>query len=126
MNSAILYGTLIETPQLRYTSDQKPVCSSYIQFTEHTKDAAKSTLKTTAFGKVADVLHSVPQGATVILEGSLRMNKTSTSEGNRTFPEFTISRIEVISGQLKVASVSSKTVETEATEVNDEDDCPFD
>jgi single-stranded DNA-binding protein len=130
MNSAILYGTLIETPQLRYTSDQKPVCSSYIQFTERTKDAAKSTLKATAFGKVADALHSVPQGATVILEGSLRMNKVSTDQGNRTVPEFSISRLEVINSQPKVPLVSQKTVDVDVseldTEIDDEDDpCPI-
>ncbi len=122
MNSATLYGTLIQTPELRYTSDQKPVCTTYVQFTERTKEAAKATIKAVAFGKVADALHRLPQSATVILEGSVRMNKIQTAEGNRTVPEFTISRIETLAAAPAISSNRAQTVETTATAVNDESD----
>jgi molybdopterin/thiamine biosynthesis adenylyltransferase len=54
------------------------------------------------------------------------MNKVSTDQGNRTVPEFTISRIEQINSQPKVATVSQKTIEADVSEVDEDDDCPFD
>jgi single-stranded DNA-binding protein len=126
MNSATLYGTLIQQPELRYTSsDQKPICTTYVQFVERTKEAANATLKAVAFGKVADALHSIPCGAKVVMEGALRMNKMSTPEGNRTVPEFIINRLEPFNSQPQITSVSQKTVEVEASEVEEDDDIPY-
>jgi single-stranded DNA-binding protein len=112
MNSATFFATITQKPELRYTSDQKPICSTYIEFTERTKDAAQATLKATQ----------------VLIDGSLRMNKMSTPEGNRTVPEVNISRIEAIGAVVtKVASVSEgqKTLDAEVQQMDDEDDFPF-
>jgi|GEM_PF-7009183 len=125
MNSATLYGTLIQQPELRYTSsDQKPICTTCVQFVERTKEAANATIKAVAFGKVADALHGIPQGAMVVMEGSLRMNKVATDAGNRTVPEFTINRLESFGSPTKAPNISQETVETEASEIDD-DDFPF-
>jgi single-stranded DNA-binding protein len=129
MNNFVFSGTLLRKPELRYTSNnQTPVCSSLLEFTERTKDATKSELKVVAWGKSADALHGLQEGAQVILEGNLAMNTVESPEGfKRKVAELNVSRIEEINpSQPKVASVSQKTVETEATEVDDEDDCPFD
>jgi single-stranded DNA-binding protein len=123
MNNFILSCTLVQQPELRYTSEQKPVCSSLVEFTEVSKDATKSIVRVVAWGQVADALRSLPVGTSVIAEGSLRMNKVETPEGRkRTVPEFNISRLEAIN--------PSRAVDTEVTEVGndtplDDDGFPF-
>jgi len=128
MNNFVFSGILLRKPELRYTSNnQTPVCSSLLEFTERTKDATKSQLALVAWGKSADALHGLQEGAQVILEGNVAINIVESPEGfKRKVAELNVSHIEQINSQPKVASVSQKTVEADVSEADDDDDCPFD
>ena len=115
MNNAIIFGTITKNPELRYTNDQTPVCSSYIEFTERTKEASPALMKTVAWGRTADTLKECVTGAQVIVEGSIRLNVVENESGIKTkVPEFNISRMQVVS----LGSQSG-------TDTPDDDDCPF-
>ena len=122
MNNFTFSGILTQKPELRYTSiDQTPVCTSYTEFVERTKDQGKATIKVVAWGKQTDAFHSLQEGTQVLLEGSLRMNKVATDAGSRTVPELNIGRFEIIGNQAKVTKADQKTVDAEATEFEDEE-----
>lgn len=121
MNFATLSGMLVQDPELRYTSsDQTPVSSTLLEFTERTKDEAKSVIKVIAYGKSADALQKFRSGMQVALEGSIRMNKIERPDGiKETRPEFYMNRVESFGAPVAQANTSK-------AEDSDDDDCPFD
>ena len=127
MNSFVFSGILLQKPELRYTaSNQTPICSSLLEFTEQTKDATKSKIKVVAWGKMADTFHNLQEGAHVILDGSLAMNSSENPEGfKQKIAELNINRVELLSSTPKIAKASQATVDATVSEVDEDDDIPY-
>ena len=97
MNEYSVSGTIDRLPELRYTPQQTPVCTTYVKFLESAYGEPKyPTIKVVAFGQRADELHDFSVGDSVYIEGGVRMNKVDTEAGRRTIPEIMMSSIELI------------------------------
>lgn len=119
MNNFSLSGTLLQNPELRYTTDdQTPIATAFLEFTERTKEAARAQIKLIGWGRTADLLKSFAVGSQLLVEGSLRADTIETPDGKRKVVEFNVSRIEPLS----TAPQASAAVVTP----NDDDDWPCD
>lgn len=100
MNSCILMADIIQSPQLRYTSDnQTPVAEFVVQFPGSRPEDAPSQLKVVGWGNLAqEIQEQYHEGDRVLLEGRLGMNTVERSEGfKEKRAELTVQRLHRLS-----------------------------
>lgn len=105
-NKLILLGHLGRDPELRYTSDGKPVCNFSLATTETWKDRSgqkqEETLwvRVVVWGKMAENANKyLSKGRQVYVEGRLKMSKWTDRDGKeRVEPEVNASEIQYIGG----------------------------
>lgn len=101
MNSFILMAEVIQSPQLRYTSDnQTPIAEMLVQFEGLRQDDPPATLKVVGWGNLAqEIQENYHEGDRVIVEGRLNMNTIDRPEGfKEKRAELTAQRIHHLSG----------------------------
>ncbi len=83
MNNCVLIAEIIQTPELRYTSDnQTPITEMLVQFPGSRPEDPPSTLKVVGWGNLAqEIQANYHQGNLVVLEGRLSMNTIDRPEG---------------------------------------------
>lgn len=88
VNKAILLGRLGKDPDLRYTSQQTPVCNFSLATGERRKDASGNWTDHTewhnivAFGKQAELIKQyLRKGREVYIEGRIQSRKWQDKEG---------------------------------------------
>lgn len=85
MNRTTTLGRLTKDPELRYTSDQKPVCRFTIAVDRPTKAGAERKadfINMVAFGKRAEFVNQYfKKGVRILVEGSLRNNNYEDRNG---------------------------------------------
>lgn len=99
MNSFILLADIVQSPQLRYTSDnQTPVAEFIVQFPGLRESDAPSQLKVVGWGNLAqEIQGQYREGDRVLLEGRLSMNTVDRPEGFREKrAEMTLQRIQTL------------------------------
>ena len=83
MNSCVLMGKVVSTPELRYTSDtQTEVAQMLVEFEGRRAEDPPSTLKVVGWGNLATQMkETCTEGDRLILEGRLSMNTFERKEG---------------------------------------------
>ncbi|MCB0334991.1 MAG: single-stranded DNA-binding protein [Bdellovibrionales bacterium] len=88
VNKAILVGNIGRDPEVRYTSDQRPIATLSLATGERRKDQSGNWVEHTewhrvvAFGKLAEFCSSyLKKGASVFIEGKIRTNKWQDKDG---------------------------------------------
>ena len=83
MNSCVLMGKVISTPELRYTSDtQTEIAQMLVEFEGRRSEDPPSTLKVVGWGNLATQMkETCAEGDRLILEGRLSMNTLERKEG---------------------------------------------
>ncbi|MBD2259068.1 single-stranded DNA-binding protein [Pseudanabaena sp. FACHB-2040] len=100
MNSCILMADIIQSPQLRYTSDnQTPIAEFVVQFPGPRPEDTPSQLKVIGWGNLAqEIQENYHEGDRVLLEGRLGMNTVDRPEGfKEKRAEMTVQRIHRLS-----------------------------
>ncbi|HEY9761359.1 MAG TPA: single-stranded DNA-binding protein [Trichocoleus sp.] len=100
MNSCILMADIIQSPQLRYTSDnQTPVAEFVVQFPGARPEDAPAQIKVVGWGNLAqEIQESYKEGDRVLIEGRLGMNTFDRPEGfKEKRAEMTVQRIHRLS-----------------------------
>jgi single-stranded DNA-binding protein len=107
MNNCILAATIVDNPELRYTSDSQMAVTSMVVEFEGQKETT-SKLKVVAWGGLADQVKAEYQvGDRVIIDGRLRINTLDRPEGfKETRAELTVSKIFKMDGSLSSTSVT--------------------
>lgn len=111
MNSCILMGKIVRSPELRYTQEnQTPIAQMLIEFEGTSPSDPVATLKVVAWGNMAmETKEKYTEGDRVIIEGRLSMNRFERQEGlKETRAELVVSHIYPLGSNLS-ASVSSQT-----------------
>jgi single-strand DNA-binding protein len=96
MNNCLLMAEIVQSPQLRYTSDnQTPVAEFVVQFPGLREGDPSSQMKVVGWGNLAqDIQAQYQAGQRVMLEGRLAMNVVERPEGFKEKQvEMTVSRI---------------------------------
>ncbi len=92
---------VLEAPQIRYTQDnQTPVAEMAVRFEGLRVDDPPGQIKAVGWGSVAqDLQNRVAIGQRLMLEGRLRMNTVTRSDGiKEKRAEFTLSRFHPLTG----------------------------
>jgi len=129
LNKVLLIGRLGANPEIRYTSDEKPVANFTVATNESytSKNGEKVTQtewhKVVVFGKLAEIVGEYcTKGSKVYVEGRLRTHSWEDNEGNKRWTT------EIIAQNLFILDNKAKTEKTsdKETEENiDEEDIPF-
>ncbi len=96
MNNCLMMAEIVQSPQLRYTSDnQTPVAEFVVQFPGLREGDPSSQMKVVGWGNLAqDIQAQYQAGQRVMLEGRLAMNVVERPEGFKEKQvEMTVSRI---------------------------------
>ena len=96
MNNCLLMAEIVQSPQLRYTSDnQTPVAEFMVQFPGLKEGDPSSQMKVVGWGNLAqDIQAQYQAGQRVLLEGRLAMNVVDRPEGYKEKQvEMTVQRI---------------------------------
>jgi len=96
MNNCLLMAEIVQSPQLRYTSDnQTPVAEFVVQFPGLKEGDPSSQMKVVGWGNLAqDIQAQYQAGQRVLLEGRLAMNVVDRPEGYKEKQvEMTVQRI---------------------------------
>ncbi|MBX2865404.1 MAG: single-stranded DNA-binding protein [Leptolyngbyaceae cyanobacterium MAG.088] len=100
MNHCILMAEIVETPQLRYTSDnQTPIAEFKVKIAGLRPDDSPSQFKAVGWGNLAQTIQeaSYGPGDRVVLEGRLTIKTVDRSEGFREKQaEITVQRLHRI------------------------------
>ncbi|MDV3350402.1 single-stranded DNA-binding protein [Leptolyngbyaceae cyanobacterium CCMR0082] len=100
MNHCILMGEIVESPQLRYTSDnQTPIAEFKIKIAGLRPDDSPSQFKAVGWGNLAQTIQdaSYGPGDRVVVEGRLTMKTVDRPEGFREKQaEITVQRLHRI------------------------------
>lgn len=99
MNHCLLEVDVLEAPQVRYTQDnQTPVAEMLVQVEGLRPDDPPGQLKVVGWGNLAqDLQNRVQPGQRLVLEGRLRMNTVTRSDGvKEKRAEFTLARLHPI------------------------------
>lgn len=90
MNKTMLIGNLVRDPEIRYTSEGKPVCNFTLAVNNRrTKDVYYFDL--VAFGKLAEIIdHHKLQGDELAVTGRLEQSRWEAEDGTKR------SRIKVV------------------------------
>ena len=106
MNNAVLGGVVASPPQLRYTPDNKSICSFELAFTNPSKSESTKQIKCVGFGKMAEAIAQLHQNQNVILVGSINIIKQEQN-GNKVYlTEFKINTFEIVPGLISINSVN--------------------
>lgn len=100
MNNCLLMAEIVQSPQLRYTSDnQTPVAEFVVQFPGLKEGDPSSQMKVVGWGNLAqDIQAQYQAGQRVMLEGRLAMNVVDRPEGYKEKQvEMTVQRIYSVS-----------------------------
>ena len=83
MNSCVLMAEIIQSPQLRYTSDnQTPIAEFLVQFAGLRAEDPPSQLKVIGWGNLAqEIQERYHEGDRILIEGRLSMNTVERPEG---------------------------------------------
>lgn len=103
MNNAVLGGVVASPPQLRYTPDNKSICSFELAFTNPSKSESTKQIKCVGFGKMAEAIAQLHQGENVVVIGSINIIK---QENKVYLTEFKISNLDVVPSPVNVNSVN--------------------
>jgi single-strand DNA-binding protein len=129
VNKVFILGRVGKDPEVRYTSDGKPVASFSVATSTYSKDAGGSKTEFTewhrisAFSKAAEVVDKyVKKGDLIHIEGSLRTKKWVDSHGVEKFAT------DIVVGRLNL--LGNKQIGAEQTPAAQnysamEDDIPF-
>ncbi|MGB3200291.1 MAG: single-stranded DNA-binding protein, partial [Nodosilinea sp.] len=96
MNNCLLMAEIVQSPQLRYTSDnQTPVAEFVVQFPGIKEGDPSSQMKVVGWGNLAqDIQAQYQAGQRVLLEGRLSMNVVDNPQGYKEKQvEMTVQRI---------------------------------
>lgn len=85
MNKTILCGRLTRDPELRYTQQNKPVCTFTLAVDRPSKnDKSADFINCVAFGKTAEFTSKYfTKGLRVLIEGSLKNNNYTDKNGTK-------------------------------------------
>lgn len=100
MNNCLMMAEIVQSPQLRYTSDnQTPVAEFMVQFPGLREGDPSSQMKVVGWGNLAqDIQAQYQAGQRVMLEGRLGMNVIERPEGFKEKQvEMTVQRIYNVS-----------------------------
>ena len=82
MNTCILWGQVVKSPEFRYTPNNLAIAEMLIKFPALQDDKSPGVIKASMFGdRAKDLPELCPLNSQVILEGSLRMQMVEVSEG---------------------------------------------
>ncbi|MBR8829462.1 MAG: single-stranded DNA-binding protein [Gomphosphaeria aponina SAG 52.96 = DSM 107014] len=110
MNSCILMGKIVRSPELRYTQEnQTPIAQMLVEFEGPSASDQVATLKVVAWGNMAtETQEKYTEGDRVIIEGRLSMNRIERPEGvKETVAELVASHIYPLSTE-ETAPTSSR------------------
>ncbi|MEM6425884.1 MAG: single-stranded DNA-binding protein [Cyanobacteria bacterium P01_D01_bin.128] len=99
MNQCILMAEIIQSPQLRYTSDNQTALSEFtVQFPSMRESDPPSQIKVTGWGNLAqEIQEKYKVGDRVLLVGRLSMNSIDRPEGfKEKLAEMTVQRIQAL------------------------------
>ncbi|MBD2110381.1 MULTISPECIES: single-stranded DNA-binding protein [Cyanophyceae] len=99
MNNCLLMAEIVQSPQLRYTSDnQTPVAEFVVQFPGLKEGDPSSQMKVVGWGNLAqDIQAQYHAGQRVLLEGRLAMNVVDSPQGYKEKQvEMTVQRIYAV------------------------------
>lgn len=89
LNSVIISGNLVRDPELKWTPEQKAVCSFAIghnktRYADGEKDQEAHFFIVTCWDKTAElVAEHLKKGSGVVVEGSLRQDRWETQDGSK-------------------------------------------
>lgn len=108
MNSCILIAEIVETPQLRYTTDQKALAEMLVQFPGPRAEDPPATLKVVGWGNLAqEIQQNYHQGDRVIIEGRLGMNTIQRDGYKEKKAELTVQRIHMLGAGFNIGAAST-------------------
>ena len=83
MNSCVLMAEIVQSPQLRYTSDnQTPIAEFVVRFAGLRAEDPPSQLKVIGWGNLAqEIQERYHEGDRILIEGRLSMNTVERPEG---------------------------------------------
>lgn len=99
MNNCLIMAEIVQSPQLRYTSDnQTPVAEFVVQFPGLKEGDPSSQMKVVGWGNLAqDIQAQYQAGQRVLLEGRLAMNVLDNPQGYKEKQvEMTVQRIYAV------------------------------
>ncbi|MFM6920811.1 MAG: single-stranded DNA-binding protein [Dolichospermum sp.] len=106
MNSAILSGVIISSPQIRYTSDNKAISEFLLAFQDASKSAVSKQIKCLGFGgKLAESIGQLKEGQAAILVGSINITNRENNGVKTKVTEFKISALDVVPSAGNINSV---------------------
>ena len=101
MNSCVLMGKIVRSPQLRYTQDnQLAIAEMMVEFENLSPNTPPCTLKVVAWGSLGvDIEKNYTEGNTVVLTGRLKMDLVERQNYKEKVAELTLSHIYPLSSQ---------------------------
>jgi len=125
INRVTIMGDIAYQPELRQTSNGKPVCSLSVVTIEKRKDNEFKTFhKCSVWGAMAERCASLHAGDRVVLEGSLKTDSWEDKDTKKKVYQTKIDTFNV--GFLKGESVEPERQLTQApSEITTPDDIPF-
>ena len=116
MNQINLIGRLTRDPELRTTSNDKPVANMRLAIPRRDRDAAPVYVDVVAFDKLADLCSThLEKGRQVAVTGRLEYSEWETNEGQKR------SSHSVVANDVEFLAKAKNTSEGEPTENNDDD-----
>jgi single-strand DNA-binding protein len=130
VNKVFILGRLGKDPEIRYTSDGKPIASFSVATSTYGKDANGNKTEFTewhrisAFSKAAEVVDKyVKKGDLIHIEGSLRTKKWVDSHGQEKYgTDIVVGRLNLLGSKQGGSEAPPPAVEGGS---NFEDDMPF-
>ena len=126
VNKVFILGRLGKDPEIRYTSDGKPIASFSVATSTYGKDASGTKTEHTewhrisAFSKAAEVVDKyVKKGDLIHIEGSLRTKKWTDANGQEKYAT------DIVVGRLNLLGSKQGGSEAPAPSGSFEDDMPF-
>jgi single-stranded DNA-binding protein len=120
MNSCVLMAEIVETPQLRYTTDQKALAEMLVQFPGPRAEDPPATLKVVGWGNLAqEIQQNYHQGDRVIIEGRLGMNTIQRDGYKEKKAELTVQRIHPLGAGFNIG-VSASTTDSSSYRTDEE------
>ncbi|MFM6724697.1 MAG: single-stranded DNA-binding protein [Dolichospermum sp.] len=107
MNSAILSGVIISSPQIRYTSDNKAISEFLLAFQDASKSAVSKQIKCLGFGaKLTELIGQLKEGQAAILVGSINITNRENNGVKTKVTEFKISALDVVPSAVNINCVN--------------------
>lgn len=109
MNSAVLSGIVVSTPEIRYTADGKAIASFGLEFINPSKSQSTKVIKAIGFGKTAESFAQIQERDSVILVGEINITSEKRDGSWSNLTEFKVNAFELVLSSVNIVNIAGRT-----------------